>query len=195
MRTKYGVVGKNVNLRSRIESYTIAGQVFISESTRKACGPVITIKDEFEVMPKGVSKPITIYELIGIGGDYDIFQPRKGEIEMVELPEPFAVRFSVLTGKDSSETSRFGEIVKLHPEMAEIRSDYFPGKLANLRITLYGRLGTELTADLYAKVIENRASARKGFTVVFTSVPADVEVYLFRSWICLLKTRSGRSKP
>ena len=35
-RTKYGVVGRNVNLTSRIESYTVGGQIFISENTLKA---------------------------------------------------------------------------------------------------------------------------------------------------------------
>jgi adenylate cyclase len=194
MRAKYGVVGRSVNLTSRIESYTIAGQVFISESTRRACGPIIRIKEEFEVMPKGVSKPLTICELIGIEGDYNIFLPWKSEIEMVELPEPFTVRFSILTGKDSSEKGHFGEIIKLHPQVAEIRSDYFPGKLADLRITLYDRLGTEITADLYAKVIENRAQVRTGFTVGFTSVPPEVEVFLQRSLDQLLMTRSGKSQ-
>jgi adenylate cyclase len=192
MRTKYGVVGRNVNLVSRVESYTIAGQVFIAESTRKACGPIIRIKEEFEVMPKGVSKPLTIGELIGIEGDYNIFLPRKGEIEMVELPEPFTVRFSILTEKDSSETGHFGEIIKLHPKMAEIRSNYLPCKLANLKITLYSLLGTGITADLYAKVIENSAPAHTGFTVGFTSVPPEVEVFLQRSLDQLLWTRSGK---
>jgi adenylate cyclase len=149
-------------------------------------------KDEFEVMPKGVSKPITICQLIGIGGDYDIFLPRKAEIEMVELSEPFTVSFSILTEKDSSETGHFGEIIKLNPEMAEIRSNYFPGRLANLRITLYSRLGTEMRADLYAKVIEKSAPAHTGFTVGFTSVPPEVEVFLQRSLDELLRTRSGK---
>jgi adenylate cyclase len=32
-RTKYGIVGSHVNLTYRIESYTVGGQIFISEST------------------------------------------------------------------------------------------------------------------------------------------------------------------
>ena len=39
-RTKYGVVGSPVNLTSRIESYTIGGQVLISETTRQNVGPI-----------------------------------------------------------------------------------------------------------------------------------------------------------
>ena len=88
MRAKYAVVGRSVNLTSRIEGYTIAGQVFISENTRRACGPILRIEDEFEVMPKGVSKPITICELSGIGGTYNVFLPERDEVEMMELVEP-----------------------------------------------------------------------------------------------------------
>ena len=64
---KYGVVGRNVNLTARIESYTVGGQIFISENTVEECGQhLLRIDDRMDVMPKGVKKPITIYE---VGGD------------------------------------------------------------------------------------------------------------------------------
>ena len=40
-RTKYGVVGRHVNLTSRIESFTVGGQILISETTVEACGPIL----------------------------------------------------------------------------------------------------------------------------------------------------------
>ncbi|HNL74227.1 MAG TPA: adenylate/guanylate cyclase domain-containing protein, partial [Leptospiraceae bacterium] len=40
-RTKYGVVGSNVNLTSRIESYTVGGQTLVSQRTLEACGPIV----------------------------------------------------------------------------------------------------------------------------------------------------------
>ncbi|MBR6052104.1 MAG: PAS domain-containing protein, partial [Clostridia bacterium] len=59
-RTKYGVTGANVNLCGRIESYTVGGQVLISPSTREAIGVELEISGEIDVMPKGVSEPITL---------------------------------------------------------------------------------------------------------------------------------------
>jgi adenylate cyclase len=35
-RAKYGLVGSHVNLTARIESYTVGGQILISEATRQA---------------------------------------------------------------------------------------------------------------------------------------------------------------
>ena len=37
-RTKYGLVGRNVNLASRVETYTVGGQVLISEATAAEVG-------------------------------------------------------------------------------------------------------------------------------------------------------------
>jgi class 3 adenylate cyclase len=76
-RAKYGVVGAHVNLASRIQSYTAGGEVFVSESTRRAVAAPLRIDGEQRVHPKGVSEPITVYAVGGIGGAY-----------AVELPPP-----------------------------------------------------------------------------------------------------------
>jgi class 3 adenylate cyclase len=39
-RTKYGVVGPPVNLTGRIESYTVGGQVLVSQAAARAAGGV-----------------------------------------------------------------------------------------------------------------------------------------------------------
>ena len=74
-RTKYGVVGSHVNLTARIESYTVGGQVLISEDTRHEIGPSVQVAEKLEVIAKGVDKPITIYNARGIGGKYNLFLP------------------------------------------------------------------------------------------------------------------------
>jgi len=74
-RTKYGVVGSHVNLTSRIESYTIGGQILISETTLKEAGPTLTIREEMQVEAKGFEKPIVLYDLLGIGGSTISFCP------------------------------------------------------------------------------------------------------------------------
>ena len=47
-RIKYAVVGRAVNLTARIESYTVGGQIFISESTLEACGDILRIDTRHE---------------------------------------------------------------------------------------------------------------------------------------------------
>jgi len=53
-RIKYGRGGRAVNLTARIESYTVGGQIFISDSTLDECGDILRIDGAMKVMPKGV---------------------------------------------------------------------------------------------------------------------------------------------
>lgn len=177
-RTKYGVVGRHVNLTSRVESYTVGGQTLISESTRKECGDILRIDDQMEVMPKGVKKPITIYEVGGIGGDYNIFLPEKGEIELLELQQPLCVKFTILEGKHASDKMHEGMIARMVEKIAEIQTDVMADKLTNLKISLFDNGGTEITSDLYAKVTEIFSESPPIFKVNFTSVPPEAEEFL-----------------
>jgi adenylate cyclase len=117
-RTKYGVVGRTVNLASRIESFTVGGQILISESTLEACGPILRIDDQMEIMPKGVKEPIKISNVEGIEGDFDLFLPEKGEIQFLELRQPLSVRYTILTGKQVREDAHDGTMVKLAAKAA-----------------------------------------------------------------------------
>jgi adenylate cyclase len=74
-RTKYGVVGSHVNLTSRVQSYTIGGQILVSEVTQQEIGPLGRLSKQMEVEAKGIAEPITLYELRGIGGAYSLFLP------------------------------------------------------------------------------------------------------------------------
>lgn len=74
-RMKYSVVGSPVNLTARIESFTVGGQVLISESTRRAVGPILRVDGSLRVNVKGLSRAITIYDVGGIGGRYGMFLP------------------------------------------------------------------------------------------------------------------------
>ena len=86
-RMKYGVVGSNVNLTARIESYTVGGQIFISENTLNASGDIVRVDNAMQVSPKGVKEPLTIYEVGGIAGDYQLFLPPKPEVDWIELTQ------------------------------------------------------------------------------------------------------------
>ena len=177
-RTKYAVVGRNVNLTSRIESYTLGGQILISESTRQACGSILRIDGQTNVMPKGVREPISIYEVGGIGGTYNLFLPPKDDVKLLELKKPLPVRFTVLAGKHAGLDSYDGTIVRLAENTAEIRSKVIPDLLENLKIRLLDENDVEVAADLYAKVTEYCPNSPPAFKIHFTSVPREAANFL-----------------
>jgi adenylate cyclase len=177
-RIKYAVVGRAVNLTARIESYTVGGQIFISESTLDECGDICRINTAIEVRPKGVKKPLTIHEVGGIGGDFQLFLPPKKEITWIELESGLPVQFTVVDWKHTGELGHRGIIAKIAHNMVEIHSDILPSPLANLRISLYDPDGHEITDDLYGKVVAHPSERPSAFLVHFTSVPPEAETFL-----------------
>jgi adenylate cyclase len=176
-RTKYGVVGRHVNLTSRIESYTVGGQILISESTAAACGPILRIDSELEIMPKGVREPITIYEVGGIAGDYGIFLPAKKPIELHPLPQPVKIEFTILEGKHAGKERHQGALEKMTESIAEMQAQVSADKLSNLKIWLRDDQGQEVSAELYAKVVDLLSEAPPRFRIHFTTVPLEAKVF------------------
>ncbi|MEO5334866.1 MAG: response regulator [Magnetococcus sp. YQC-5] len=172
-RAKYGVVGQNVNLTGRIESYTVGGQILISDTTCQAVGPILRIDDQMEVMPKGVSNPIMLYEIGGIGGGYDIFL-EKHDVSLMPLSIPMVVRFNILASKFAGQVEYQGVILAISPEAAQIRADVDVTRLDNLKMTLLNEDGEEITNELYAKVTRiESGSVPALFVCVFTAVPQE----------------------
>jgi adenylate cyclase len=65
-RMKYSVVGSPVNLTARIEAFTIGGQILASKETCQQIGDA-RIDGRLRVNMKGYSKPVSIYEIGGVG--------------------------------------------------------------------------------------------------------------------------------
>jgi len=64
-RSKYGVVGRSVNLTARIESFTIGGQVLVSPALIDAAGRDLILGDEVKVHAKGMPEALRCRELLG----------------------------------------------------------------------------------------------------------------------------------
>ncbi|MFK7733766.1 MAG: adenylate/guanylate cyclase domain-containing protein [Pseudomonadales bacterium] len=62
-RSKFAVVGQPVNLTARIEEVTGAGEVFISENTRRELSQTLNIIESRTLRAKGFKSPITIHKV------------------------------------------------------------------------------------------------------------------------------------
>ena len=175
-RTKYGIVGSQVNLTYRIESYTTGSQILISETTLKEAGSIVKIENEKQVQPKGVPHPITIYEVAGIEGKYNLFLKKEEEI-FLTLPQPIALQYVLIEGKDVGHTIHLGKILKLSSKSAEICPDEtlstLPPPLTNLKINLFTTNEPNTSEDIYAKVLESPIG-EQSFYIRFTSKPPSV---------------------
>lgn len=163
-RAKYGVVGRHVNLTSRIESYTVGGQVLISESAARALGGRLRSRDCFEVRPKGVREPITIHDVVGVDGPLAIhLNEETATRRLLAAPQPLT--FTALEGKDAGGQEQPALLLAFDDQHnAELRADHPPALRSDLKIVLSALPGV----DAYAKVI---AVAPASFTVRFTALP------------------------
>jgi len=178
-RTKYGVVGRHVNLTSRVESYTVGGQILISESTKQACGNILRIDGEMDVMPKGVKDPITIYDVGGISGEFNIALPIKQVTEVYDLSAPIAVEFTILEDKHAGNSAYAGTLIRLSDlsgeKLADVAAPLTCRELTNLKFVVFDREHREITRELYAKVTDVLTQVPPTFRVNFTSVPPEAE--------------------
>jgi adenylate cyclase len=178
-RAKYGVVGSHVNLTARIESYTIGGQVLISEAARQEVGPIVKAAEKIEVAAKGIDKPIAIYNARGIGGKYNLFLPDSADT-LVPLPEAIPLQFTLLEGKHLGDAVCTGSLVKLSAKDGEVRSEHPVEPWSDIKIQLLSSDGEDLPGDLYAKVMGCLSEGSRGFAVHFTSVPPEVAAFFER---------------
>jgi len=107
-RAKYGVVGENVNLCGRIESFTVGGQVLISQNTRSKI-PEFVSRSEMEIYPKGVSIPIKIYEVASVGKVI----LNVSEQVFTKLEKPVSIDLIVMDGKFASNNAVKANILEI----------------------------------------------------------------------------------
>jgi class 3 adenylate cyclase len=184
-RSKYSVVGRHVNLASRIESYSSGGQVMISEAVLEEVGAIVRIDGRMNVHPKGMDQPITIYDVGGIGPPFGIFLPKAGHV-----PQPLAraipIRYTTVSDKRREQRSFRGELVGLSAGAGEMRVIDDRRTLAafsDLRIELEGE--TNGPAFLYAKVVGQQDGSNH-YSLRFTCVSPEMLSALAR-----LTGRSG----
>src|SRR5271154_6369614 len=66
-RTEYTPIGHTTNLASRMQTAAPVGSVAVSENTRKLCEGYFTLKPLGPTKVKGVSEPVNVYEVTGLG--------------------------------------------------------------------------------------------------------------------------------
>ncbi len=66
-QVEYTPIGHTTNLASRLQSIARTGSIVASEATRKFCEGYFTLKPLGPTRVKGVSEPVNVYEVTGLG--------------------------------------------------------------------------------------------------------------------------------
>jgi len=175
-RSKYAVVGSGVNMTGRIESYSVGGQILISESVRQEAVEILRIDAQWDVLPKGAEMPLRISEVGGIAGSYNL-SLEKDTPDLVTLARQIPLNYTLLGGKHVGKERFKGLVARLSKRSAEIEMDEPLELLTNLKMNLRDVPEELVAKDFYGKVIKR--SGENGHTQIvrFTSVPPEIGFY------------------
>jgi class 3 adenylate cyclase len=186
-RAKYGVVGTNVNLTSRIQSFTLGGQVLISDATYRAAPQAIQVGQSLQLHPRGFQEPILVHDLAGVAGRHGLVLPRPEEVlRPLRLPVP--VGFSVLHGEQMMAVESDGRLVQASDKTAQMLCDPAPPAMSNLRLRARTPQGAEVPGEVYAKVV---SAAPGGVRIRFTSYAPELARLLRETLVPAGETASG----
>lgn len=158
-KMKYDMIGRNVNLASRIESCSVGGQILISDTVRREIAGRVKIGEEKETQLKGISKRVAIYEVLAMDQVKNAQSASWKNMEFFALPSPVEIEGRRIDGKriESEKipvkvTHRAGNYLRcIAEEQMELDQDY--------EFCYHN-------SEIYAKVIEKK---KKEITLCITA--------------------------
>jgi len=178
-RTKYSVVGSDVNFTSRIESYAVGGQVLVGPSTFQRVQEIIEVGESFRAEMKGIPEPATLYEVRAIHGPYNLRLKDRQET-LMPLAAPLPVHIYRIKDKIILGATGAAGITQLCDTAAIIR---FAGELAaweDVRLHFLNAEEAELPGKVYGKVttVEAAADDLHEALIRFTSVSPESQAII-----------------
>jgi len=175
---EYTVIGNEVNLASRIEAFSLRGQVLISKNTYERCRDFVETSEPIDVFVKGKTQAVQVYEVVSIPS-LGTSPPRK-EIRRshrVEVMIPFT--YHVVEDKIVSSELRTGTIrdISYHGVLAEMDCELpvFSDIKLDIDLSLIGYTA----ADIYAKILNSKLHNNRHLSAIeFTSVSVQSNMHI-----------------
>lgn len=150
-RVKYAVVGSNVNLTGRVESYTVGGQVLATEAVLRAAAGKIETDKKFTMSFKGFAAPVRVNEILGISGAHNARLPCV-KIDLRRLSNPLNICFQILDGKLASGGEFAGTATQLAEKEMVVSSETPLEEHMNIRLFLGKPAEGKKNDFIYGKV-------------------------------------------
>jgi len=179
--SEYTVIGNEVNLASRIEAFSLRGQVLISQGTLDRCRDFVTTSKPMDVFVKGKAKPVNLYEVLAIpslGLELPRREIRKSPRVVVNIP----FTCQLVVDKIVTPQVHHGVIrdISYHGILAEMEQQLSPHSDVKMGLDM-SLLGYK-DSDIYAKILKTREEDGRflsGLEFTSVSVQSDVNIKHF----------------
>jgi adenylate cyclase len=167
---EYTVIGDEVNLASRIEAYSLRGQVLVSEATYKRVADYVSAAEPMDVYVKGKKDAVYLYEVLGIPSLGKVV-PRQEIRKSPRVETNIVFNYWQLDGKTVLPEMHRGVILDIsyNGVLAELEGEVPPQ--TDIKLDLNLALAGGNATDVYARVLRiiERGDKRLA-SIEFTSV-------------------------
>lgn len=165
---RYNVIGRVVNECSRIQSYSVGGQVLVSETTLETVTCPVVVPNKMEINAKGVHQPVCVCEVTGIQGEYDCNIENVAFDVMCPCEEWIMFNLYLTEGKHVSDECVTGKLMQVSKKRAVVKLIDEVKKIdvfSDVEIFAATKEGRALFTGVYAKVIDR---TKRKLTLHFT---------------------------
>jgi len=179
-RTKYSVVGSDVNFASRMEAFALAGQVLISTATYSRVQDLVEVGNVLQAEMKGMPGLATLYDIRGIGAPYNI-RLRGKEEKLKPLPDRIRVQLHHIKNKIVADATGPAWVTHLCDTAALVVTEGQVEAWEDVRLTFLDDDQEPASGHIYGKVtsVKPLGDDRCEILVSFTSVPAAI----YQTWL------------
>ncbi len=107
---RYNVIGQVVNLCSRIQTYSVGGQILVSEQTGNYLQGEWKLNKTFEISMKGIHEKLTICDVKEVSGIWQVTLDDQEKEAMTVLDRPLEAVLYLMQGKSVIKASIAGSV-------------------------------------------------------------------------------------